>query len=113
MRTLPIVGVIILGCGVSCSSVAQAAAEGAMVHANSAAATTKVGSALGNALSHGMSGTAENMESLSPKVGHRQRGAIIRSVSNHFHSWDKQTVHCSRASTTSSKHFVWQVEHQS
>jgi hypothetical protein len=73
MRTLPIVGVIILGCGVSCSSVAQAAAEGAMVHANSAAATTKVGSALGNALSHGMSGTAENMESLSPKVGHLPR----------------------------------------
>jgi hypothetical protein len=38
MRTLPIVAVTILGCGVPCSSVAQAAAEGAMIHANSAAA---------------------------------------------------------------------------
>ena len=73
MRTLPMAAVIILCCGVPCSSVAQGVAEGAMVHANSAAATTKVGSALGNALSHVMSGTAENMESLSPKVGHLPR----------------------------------------
>jgi hypothetical protein len=73
MRTLPIVAVIILGCGAPCSGFAQGVAEGAMVHANSAAATTKVGSALGNALSHVMSGTAENMESLSPKVGHLPR----------------------------------------
>jgi hypothetical protein len=73
MRTLPMAAVIILCCGVPCSSVAQGVAEGAMVHANSAAGTTKVGSALGNALSHVMSGTAENMESLSPKVGHLPR----------------------------------------
>ena len=47
MRTLPIVAVIILGCGVPCSSVAQGVTEGAMVHANSAAAPTKVGSRIG------------------------------------------------------------------
>ena len=71
MRTLPIVAVLILGCGVPCSSVAQAAAEAAMVHANSAAAPPKVGSTLGNALSNVMSGNAETME--SPKVGHLPR----------------------------------------
>ena len=73
MRTLPIVAVIILVCGAPCSSFAQGVAEGAMVQAKSAAATTKVGSALGNGLSRVMSGTAENMESLSPKVGHLPR----------------------------------------
>ncbi len=49
----------------------QAVAEGAMVHANSAAATAKVGTALGNALSKTMSGNAANMESVSPgKIEH-------------------------------------------
>jgi hypothetical protein len=71
MRTLAVVAVVILTFGATCSSFAQAVAEGAMVHANSAAATTKVGSALGNALSNVMSGSAEKMESLSAaKVEH-------------------------------------------
>jgi len=44
-----------------------------MAHANSAAATTKVDSALGNTLSNVMSGNAKKMESLPPRVGHLPR----------------------------------------
>jgi hypothetical protein len=81
MRTLPIVGVIILACGAPCSSFAQGVAEGAMVHANSAAATTKVGSALGNTLSNVMGGNAGKVESLSGKVGHVPRASRKISAS--------------------------------
>jgi hypothetical protein len=65
VRTLAVVAAIILGSGGACWSCAQAVAEGAMVHANSAAATTKVGSALGDALSKAMAGTAEKSQSIA------------------------------------------------
>lgn len=70
MRTPALAAGIILGLAVS-PCLGQAVAEGAMVHANSAAGTAKAGSALGNALSKAMSGNAEKMESLSAgKVEH-------------------------------------------
>ena len=79
--------------------------------------------ALGNALScddrqcrdHGITFTQSRAPAsfFAQDIGIWQRGAIVRSVSNHFHSWNKQNVHCSPAFTTSGKHFVWQVEHQS
>ena len=81
MRTLPIVGVIILGCGAPCSSFAQGVAESAMAHANSGVATTKVGSALGNTMSNVMGGNAGKMESLSGKVGHVPRASRKISAS--------------------------------
>ena len=65
MRTLAGVAVIILGSAAACWSFAQAVAEGAMLHANSAAVTTKMGTALRNALSNVMGGNAEKMESIS------------------------------------------------
>ena len=65
MRTLAVVAVFILGSGAMCRSFAQAVAEGAMVHANSATATTKVGSALGNALSNAMAGNAQKSQLIS------------------------------------------------
>lgn len=64
MRTLAVAAVMILGCGGELSSFAQAVAEAAMVHANSAAATTKAGSALGKALSNVVGANAEKMESV-------------------------------------------------
>jgi hypothetical protein len=81
MRTLPIVPVVILVCGAPYSSFPQGLAEGAMAHANSGIATTKVGSALGNTLSNVMGGTAGNIESLSGKVGHVPRASRRTSAS--------------------------------
>jgi hypothetical protein len=52
-----------------------------MAHANSAAATSKVGSALRNTLSNVMSGNAGKMESLSAKVGHVARASRKTSAS--------------------------------
>ena len=83
MRTLAIVEVIILGLGATCSGFAQAVAEGAMVHANSAAATTKVGSALGNTLSNVMSGNTEKMGSLSASKFEHVPRASRKSLVSH------------------------------
>lgn len=59
----------------------QAVAEGAMVHANSAAATAKVGSTLGSALGSVMSGNAEKMKPPSATkiehVPHGSRNALV------------------------------------
>jgi hypothetical protein len=65
MRTLAVVAVLILGSVGVCLSFAQAVAEGAMLHANSAAATTRAGTALGDALSKVISRNAEKMKSVS------------------------------------------------
>jgi hypothetical protein len=71
MRILAIAVDIVLGLAAVSPCVGQAIAEGAMVHANSAAATAKAGSAWGNALSKAMSGNAQRIESLSAgKVEH-------------------------------------------
>ena len=71
MRMLAFVTVIMVGSGAMCSGFAQAVAEGAMIHANSAAATAKVGSALGDALNGVMSGNAEKIKPLSAtKIEH-------------------------------------------
>jgi hypothetical protein len=65
MRTLAMMAVIVLGCAATCLSFAQAVAEGAMLHSNSAAATTKMGTALGNTLSNVVGRNAEKMGALS------------------------------------------------
>ena len=65
MRALHVVAVIVFSFAAVCSSFAPAVAEGAMLHANSAAATTKAGTALGKVLSNVMGGNAEKMESFS------------------------------------------------
>ena len=71
MRALLVAASFILGLGAVSSGFGQAVAEGAMVHANSGAATAKVGSGLGNALSDAMRGNAEKMGSLKgAKIEH-------------------------------------------
>jgi hypothetical protein len=63
MRILTIAAGALVFFASLCSGFGQALAEGAMVHANSAATTAKVGSVLGDALSKTMTGNAHNMNS--------------------------------------------------
>ena len=65
MRTLTLLATLIFGSAAACLSFAQAVAEGAMLHANSAAATTRAGTALGDAITTVMGRNTEKMESLS------------------------------------------------
>ena len=65
MRILTIAAAVVAFFATVCSGFGQALAEGAIVHANSAATTTKVGSVLGDALSKAMTGNAHKMKSSS------------------------------------------------
>ncbi|MGE5053341.1 MAG: hypothetical protein ACM3WP_04190 [Acidobacteriota bacterium] len=63
MRILTIAAGILAFCATVCSGFGQALVEGAMVHANLAATTAKVGSVLGDALNKTMSGNAHKINS--------------------------------------------------
>lgn len=65
MRILTIAAVVLAFFATVCSGFGQTLVEGAMVHANSAATTAKVGSVLGDALSKTMTGNAHKMNSSS------------------------------------------------
>ena len=70
MRILTIAAAVVAFFATVCSGFGQALAEGAMVHANSAATTTKVGSVLGDALSKAMTGNAHKMSSSVGNIEH-------------------------------------------
>jgi hypothetical protein len=63
MRILTIMAGTLVAMAAVCPAAGQAVVEGAMVHANSAAATARVGSALGDALSKATGQNAEAMKS--------------------------------------------------
>ena len=70
MRILTIAAVVVAFFASACSGFGQALVQGAMVHANSAATTTKVGSVLGDALSKAMTGNAHKMSSSVGNIEH-------------------------------------------
>lgn len=75
MRILTIAAGALAFFALVCSGYGQALAEGAMVHANSAATTAKVGSALGDALNKTMTGNVRNMNlSTAGKIEHVSHG---------------------------------------
>jgi hypothetical protein len=76
MRILTIAAVVVAFFASACSGFGQVLVEGAMVHANSAATTTKVGSVLGDALSKAMTGNAHKM---SYSAGNIERVSQARS----------------------------------
>lgn len=77
MRILMIMAGTLVAIASVCPAAGQALVEGAMVHANSAAATAKVGSALGDALSKA---TAQNAEAMKSAVRPTTSGGKIEHV---------------------------------
>jgi hypothetical protein len=80
MRILTIAAAVVAFFATVCSGFGQALAEGAIVHANSAATTTKVGSVLGDALSKAMTGNAHEMKSSSARNTERVSQARSKTV---------------------------------
>jgi hypothetical protein len=89
MRILTIMAGTLVAMAAVCPAAGQAVVEGAMVHANSAAATAKVGSALGDALSKATGQNAEAMKSAvrpatSGKIEHVPQRSPSTSASQPF-----------------------------
>lgn len=58
----------------------QALAEGAMVHANAAAATAKAGTALGDSLNKAMSNNADRLHSITQGASQPSTGGQVQTV---------------------------------